>query len=249
MSKNLVSIIMPAYNCESTIRESIKSVLNQTYSNFELVITNDNSTDNTKYIIEEFSKKDKRIKVYLNGYLPGAANARNNSIKKATGSIISFLDSDDVWLENKLQKQISVMISDDKNVVHSSYNRMNDKGNILSTVISKDKVTYNDMLKNNYIGNLTGMYNCLHLGKFYQKNIGHEDYDMWLRILSKTDSVGINDVLACYRVSKLSLSSNKIQAAKWHFNILRERVSLIKSVYYLSNYIISSFVFRIFERK
>lgn len=249
MNKELVSIIMPAYNCESTIRESIKSVLNQTYSNFELIITNDNSTDSTQNIIEEFSIIDKRIKYYINGYLPGAANSRNNSIKHSIGSIIAFLDSDDIWLENKLEKQISIMSSDNKYAVHSSYNRIDDNGNILSTIISKDRVTYNDMLNNNYIGNLTGMYNCHHLGKFYQKNIGHEDYDMWLRILSETDSVGVNDILACYRVSQLSLSSNKTQAAIWHFKILNKRVSLIKSVYYLSNYIIRSLAFRFLEQK
>lgn len=239
MNKELVSIIMPAYNCESTIRKSIKSVLNQTYSNFELIITNDNSTDSTQNIIEEFSIIDKRIKYYINGYLPGAANSRNNSIKNSSGDIISFLDTDDIWSPKKLELQIEAMNRNNCLAAHSSYYRVDEIGNNISLVKPREKVTYKDMLTHNHIGNLTGIYNAKILGKFYQKNIGHEDYEMWLRILSKTDSIAVLDPLASYTVSTNSLSANKFKAAKWHYNILRNEIGLniLKSSFYFSHYV------------
>lgn len=247
MKKKLVSIIMPAYNCESTLISSIESVINQTYSNFELIITNDNSTDKTQSIIEAFSRVDKRIKIYLNGYLPGAANARNNSIKHSSGDIIAFLDSDDTWYPDKLELQLKAMKNNNCLASHTSYYRVNSFNDKRVLVKSKEKVIYTDMFAYNHIGNLTGIYNCKVLGKFYQKNIGHEDYEMWLRILQKTESVGILEPLASYMVVSDSLSGNKFKAASWHYNILRNEVGLniFKSSFYFYSYIFNAIKTRI----
>ncbi|WP_318418204.1 glycosyltransferase family 2 protein [Photobacterium leiognathi] len=226
MSIKLVSVIMPAYNSESTIFNSIKSVLNQTHKNIELIITNDNSDDNTVSVIEKLLRIDNRIKLYSNSYCPGAANARNNSIRHASGDYIAFLDSDDQWFPTKLETQLKAMEDSECLASHSSYYRVDEKRNKRTLVTSKHKVKHEDMLHYNHIGNLTGIYNCKELGKFYQKNIGHEDYEMWLSILNKTDSIGILEPLASYNVSGDSLSSNKFKTALWHYNILRNKCGL-----------------------
>lgn len=236
---SLVSIIMPAFNAENTIKNSILSIQNQSYTNWELLVTDDNSIDSTAKIVQELASNDKRIKYALNKGESGAWSARNNSIKVAKGEYIAFLDSDDTWLPNKLKAQIEAMNIYNANASHCAYYRVNESGDVLNIKRIKSRVTLEDMLKQNCIGNLTGIYNSSVIGKFYQQNIGHEDYAMWLRILEKTDSVGVKEPLANYLVSTGSLSSNKVKAAKWHFNILRKQsgVNLLNVWYYFGLYI------------
>ncbi|PST87755.1 glycosyl transferase [Photobacterium iliopiscarium] len=237
-----VSIIMPTYNSKKTVLKSIESILSQTYTNIEICITDDNSYDGTFDILKEIAKSDCRIKLFRNKYSRSASNARNNSIKNATGTYISFLDSDDTWYPRKLELQIEAMKKNNCFASHSSYYRVDENGNNISLVKPREKVTYKDMLTHNHIGNLTGIYNAKILSKFYQKNIGHEDYEMWLRILSKTDSIAVLEPLASYTVSTESLSSNKFKAAKWHYNILRNEIGLntLKSSFYFSHYIFNA---------
>lgn len=239
---NKISIIMPVYNAEKTIARAIKSVISQTYNDLELIITDDNSTDNSKSIIEKHIELDSRITILTNNNGKGAFSARNNSIKYASGDYISFLDSDDSWHPKKLELQIEAMNKNNCFASHSSYYRVDKFGNKVSLVKPKENVTYKDMLTHNHIGNLTGIYNAKVLGKFYQKNMGHEDYEMWLRILKKTDSIGVLEPLASYTVSAKSLSSNKFKAAKWHYNILRNEIGLnaLKSSFYFSHYVFNA---------
>ncbi|OBU32396.1 glycosyltransferase family 2 protein [Photobacterium phosphoreum] len=235
----LVSVIMPAFNAEKTVVKAIESVIGQTYLNIELVITDDNSTDDTVNIIKQYCNIDHRIVYLKNSNGKGSSNARNNSIKHSSGDFISFLDSDDIWHPKKLELQIEAMNKNNCLASHSSYYRVDESGNNISLVKPREKVTYKDMLTHNHIGNLTGIYNSKVLGKFYQKNIGHEDYEMWLRILSKTDSISVLEPLASYTVSTNSLSANKLKAAKWHYNILRNEIGLntLKSSFYFSHYV------------
>lgn len=222
----LVSIIMPAFNAEKTLLASVESVLNQTLTDWELLITDDGSTDNTKNIILELAANDRRIKYFKNKGRRGAWSARNNSLSEATGDYIAFLDSDDNWLPEKLQQQVTIMGAMGVNASHCTYNRINKHGVVLGQVKAKKYVQFKDMLKKNEIGNLTGVYNAKELGKFYQSPIGHEDYAMWLEIIQETDSVGIQEPMANYLVADNSLSSNKLKAATWHFKILRKQKSI-----------------------
>lgn len=233
------SIIMPVFNSEKTVSDSINSVLNQTYSNFKLYIINDSSTDNSKDIILSFN--DNRI-IYLE--TPenlGVAYARNLGIKHCTGNYISFLDSDDLWLPQKLEMQLS-KLCDGYDVVCSNYITFTNDSE-LSLRQSPTIIKYTSMLKSNFIGNLTGTYNAYNLGKFFQKKVGHEDYVMWLEILKKSNKAFcIQDTLAKYRVSNTSLSSNKFRTIKWQWSIYRNELKLsnIKSLYYFSHYILNA---------
>lgn len=218
--RSLVSIIMPSYNSQDTIGDSIKSVIQQSYTNWELIVTDDFSTDSSRCVVESFSAKDKRIKLFSLKKNSGAAKARNNSIRHSSGRYIAFLDADDLWLEGKLELQIASMNEYNFSVCYSSYIRFNDSGD-QSNIKAKSFLTFDDMLSANYIGNLTGVYDASKLGKFYQNDIGHEDYDMWLRILKKSNALGISAPLAKYRVSSDSLSSNIFKGFIWHYSILK----------------------------
>ncbi|QDE30510.1 glycosyltransferase family 2 protein [Shewanella polaris] len=220
----LVSIIMPGFNCSKTVARAFLSVVNQTHKNWELLFVDDASTDNTIEIVQ--SILDYRIKVFRSDVNSGSAVApRNRAIDLAKGKYIAFLDSDDSWEPNKLELQLNAMIQNRCHAACSAYRRVkNDK--VISVVKPPFIISYNKLLNSNHIANLTGIYNCEVLGKFYQKDIGHEDYLMWLDILGKTDCVCVKDVLASYSISDSSLSSNKYEAIKWHFNILSKELKL-----------------------
>ena len=233
---------MPAYNAQNTIAQSIESILKQTHTQWELLVTDDNSTDATKEIILSYAAKDDRIKYYLNDGVSGAWSARNNSLKYISGDYVAFLDSDDTWEPPKLALQLRAMLENGVYASHTAYNRVDSKGTFLGLKKAKKLVTYKEMLKGNEIGNLTGIYNVRKLGVMIQKPIGHEDYDMWLRVLAQTDSVGISSPLANYRVHTNSLSANKVKAAIWHFQILKNQkcISLVNVWYYFICYFINA---------
>ncbi|WP_170107507.1 glycosyltransferase family 2 protein [Photobacterium indicum] len=240
IDNELVSIIMPAHNASKHIMESIDSVLAQTYVHWELVIINDRSVDKTLDIIEKYSLIDERVKFFSNTLDQGGAYlARNIGLKKASGKFIAFLDSDDRWHPRKLEVQLSEMQRLGYHACHTSYVRVSDTGSIINSVQCKRHVTYKDQLKTNHIPNLTGLYNREVLGTILQKNIGHEDYDMWLVILSMVPSLGIKEKLAYYRVADGSLSSNKFKSAMWHYKILHSQgsISFLYKQYYFLFYI------------
>lgn len=238
MVDEIFSIIMPAYNAEKTIAASINSVLMQSESDFKLYIVNDYSTDRTKEIILSFS--DKRIIYLENEVNMGVAETRNKAIEACNGIYICFLDSDDLWHPQKLEKQLSVL-NKGWDVVANNYSTFKDDiANVVNKRISPEIINFNDMLKSNYIGNLTGIYNAKKLGKFYQKTIGHEDYVMWLEIFAKSrQAYCIQENLAYYRLSKNSVSANKLIVMIWQWTIYRKVLHLpvIKSIYYFLCYV------------
>ncbi|SHI53241.1 glycosyltransferase family 2 protein [Lutispora thermophila] len=241
---DLVSIITPCYNAEKYIKDTIESVLNQDYYNWELIIIDDCSSDNSKLIVEEYMKIDKRIKLISLDRNSGVAVARNTGINAANGRFIAFLDSDDLWYSNKLSKQVYFMKKNNYYFTHTGYELINNEGVRLNKVIRiPEELNYEEMLKGNSIGCLTVMLDRSVLKKIEMPNIKHEDYATWLDITkSGIIAHGLDENLALYRKSKNSLSSNKLKAALWTWNIFRNRqkLSFIKSIKCFSLYIVRS---------
>ena len=238
MIKELVSIITPSYNSSKFIEETIASVQAQTYSHWEMLITDDGSTDNSFEIIKEICKKDSRVKLFSIKNA-GPAVARNNSIKHAKGKYLAFLDSDDLWMPNKLALQIKFMKKNNYNFTFTSYMMIDDKSSIIknSLIQSLQKISYDDMLSENIIGCLTVIYNQEKLGKIYMPNIRkRQDYGLWFKILKNEKfAYGMKESLAYYRIGQSSLSKNKFDLIKWNWILFHkvEKHSLFKSSYYL----------------
>lgn len=234
-----VSIITATFNSERFIEQTIISVLNQTYTNWELIIVDDASTDSTLSIINIFSSKHTNIRVFVNETNQGAAITRNKGTEEARGDFIAFLDGDDLWKPTKLEKQLSFMAKRKADVSFSSYDLMDEDGELLhKTVKALPKLSYKKFLKCNYIGNLTGIYNVSALGKLYAPNLRkRQDWLLWLKAVEKSGkpALGMEESLAIYRVRKNSISSNKIQMLKYNYLVYRKGLgfSVLKSVYSL----------------
>lgn len=227
------------FNSEAFISETINSIINQTYTNWELLLIDDASTDNTLQIANQFTSKHPNIKLLKNESNLGAAISRNNGIEAAKGKFIAFLDADDVWKSQKLQTQITFMQSQNCDVCFSSYEQMDEIGKPLNKLIKAlPELTYNKYLKSNYIGNLTGMYNAEVLGKIKAPNLRkRQDWLLWLTAIktSGKPAKSTPESLAYYRVRKDSISSNKINLLKYNYLVYRKGLgfSVLKSVFYM----------------
>jgi len=209
--KELVSIITPVYNSKRFIESAIESVIAQSYQNWEMIIVDDASTDESLEIIQRYVNREYRIVLFSNDKNLGASESRNLAIREAKGNYIAFLDSDDIWLPNKLERQIELMEQKNIAMSYSHYETINQYGFVTGKFLAPLKITYQDMLKTSYIGTLTTIYSVRKLGKIYFTNIGHEDYVLKLEILKKIDyAIGVDEVLAQYRITENSLSSNII---------------------------------------
>ena len=233
------SIITPLYNAEKYIETTIQSAQSQTYKNWEMIVVDDVSQDNGPKIVERYIKKDKRIKLIKLEKNGGGAVARNRAIKEAKGKYIAFLDSDDLWYPEKLEKQIKFMEENNYDFTYTHYEKIDEEGNKLNEIIkSKDKVDYKGLLKSNQIGCLTAMYNQENLGKIYMPLIRkRQDYALWLQILKKTKYGDcLKENLAQYRLVNGSVSSNKMNLIKFNWQIFREveKINVFESIYYLS---------------
>ena len=241
-----VSIITPMYNCEAFLSQTINSILNQTYKNWDLFLIDDNSTDNTLGIAQSFSNKYSNIKLLKNSTNLGAAISRNLGTEKSKGDFIAFLDADDLWKPEKLEKQLKVMKYENCDVCFSSYELINEQGKRLNKMVKAlPFLSYNKQLKSNYIGNLTGIYKTKTLGKITTVNLRkRQDWLLWLEAIKRLGkpAVGIQESLAYYRVRKDSMSSNKWNLLKYNFWVYRKglKFSIIKSIYY--------FIFFLFEQ-
>ena len=238
----LVSIITPAYNAAAYIAETIASVFAQTYTNWEMLIVNDCSKDNTAEIVESYAKKDKRIKLINLKQNSGAAAARNTAIQNAKGRYIAFLDSDDLWKKEKLQKQLSFMQQNGYAFTFTGYEHFKGtKENIQSKVQVVKSLNYKQALKGNQIGCLTVMLDRKQIRDIRFTTQRHEDYILWLSILKQgITAYGIQESLALYRTgNSKSISSNKLQSALWTWKVYREsqRLSVVKSMYYMLFYV------------
>lgn len=233
----LVSIITPTYNSVNYIEETIHSIANQTYSKWELLITDDCSTDGTWNLLKQYAVKDDRIKIFRLEKNSGPGIARNNSIKNARGHFIAFCDSDDSWFPEKLEKQINFMVANDYDFTYTNYIIINDYNEKEGVFNSPNKLGYSQMLKNDYIGCLTVMYNAKKLGKHMMPSIRkRQDWALWLELLKKTSfAYGIGEELAFYKKRDDSISANKIKLLKYIWSVYRdlERLPLYKSLYYM----------------
>lgn len=244
----LVSIITPSYNSEQYIGQMIESILAQTYQNWELLITDDCSTDNSCEIIQEYIQNDNRIKLFKLTSNSGAGIARNNSIDHALGRYIAFLDSDDLWKPDKLEKQLDFMRSNNYQFTFSSYDIVNEEGNQIGYVEAKRHLSYYSLLRCNEIGCLTCMYDSEYLGKMYFPNIRkRQDWGLWLTIIKKCKiAYGLEKSLAIYRKRKDSISSNKMELLKYNYKLYNEfeNCSKIKSAILLLIYFLPYYFYK-----
>lgn len=235
---------MPCHNCERFIREAINSVLTQSYKDWELLIIDDNSVDKSIEIINYFLNKDKRIRFFQTSKSTGyPATPRNIGIKNATGRFIAFLDSDDQWLPSKLERQVPLFSNDKVAVVFSNYLKIDSNGKEIGCVENSNNGNYQLLLKGNFIGNLTGIYDISKVGKIYQKEIKHEDYLMWLTILRNDyKAINTNTLEAKYRVHKESVSTNKFALLTWQWKIYRNQLnlSMLRCMYYYFCYALNA---------
>ena len=234
--EKLGSIIMPAYNCVDYIAESIRSVQNQTYPNWELIVADDNSTDGTVNMVRSMAADDNRIHLLETDINLGPAAARNRAINAAQGNYIAFLDSDDIWFPDKLRKQISFMEQTGYGFTYTAYEKINERSEKMGIVVSAPKsVNYSSMLyRGDPIGNLTVVYDATKLGKFYVPDIKkRNDFALWLKMMHDCKrAYGLNEVLASYRVRSGSISSTrKSELLKYYWKLYHdiEKLSNVKA--------------------
>lgn len=244
-SEPLVSIVMPLYNSERYVEDSINSVFSQTVTDWELILVDDASTDSTYKKVEPFLTDDRIIYCCL-ATNSGSAVARNTAIEKAKGRYIAFLDSDDMWVPSKIETQLGFMNENKYPFSFSAYNKVDEHGKITGNVGIPRQVDYYDLLKMCSIGCLTAIYDTEYFGKVYMPLIRkRQDLGLWLKLLKQTDyAYGLNKVLANYRVHSNSISANKLNAASYTWRLYRhyEKLSLPSSVYFFSHYAIRGLI-------
>ena len=245
MNEPLVSIITPVYNAERFLSETIKSVKNQTYENWELLLVDDCSKDNSVSIIKEFQKNDHRIKYIKLEKNSGASVTRNTGIKNAKGRFIAFVDSDDIWESNKLEIQIKYMLDKKLGFTFTSYRYMKENGTKTNKIAkAPNKINYNGLLKNTIIGCSTVVIDRKIIGDFLMPLVKKgQDTATWLMILrSQEYAYGIEEVLVDYRLVGNSLSSNKIKALKRTWNTYRnvEKLNIFKCTYVFCFYVFNA---------
>lgn len=221
---DLVSIIMPSYNTGQYIEESIRSVLAQTYTNWELLIVDDCSTDNTDEVVLPFLE-DKRIRYFRNSVNCGAAVSRNSALREARGRWISFLDSDDLWLPQKLEKQIAFMTENGYHFSYTNYFEIDEAGHPNGrSVTGPRKITKTGFYNYCWVGCLTVMYDAQMVGLIQIADIKkNNDYAMWLKVCQKANCYLLDESLAKYRRGRSgSVSSHSTwKMIKWHYLLFR----------------------------
>lgn len=247
---DLVSVIMPSYNTGKFISETIKSVINQTYSNWELIIIDDCSTDSTDNIVSDFLI-DNRIKYYKNELNAGAAESRNKALRLAKGKWIAFLDSDDLWYPQKLEKQIGFMEKNNYVFSYTNYSEISEDGTRNGNFVTgPSKITKCGFFNYCWPGCLTVMYNSKVIGLIQIENIKkNNDYAMWLKICKKADCYLLNEELALYRRGRIgSVSTNNLKTMiVWHYKLFRdaEKQNIISSLFNTAR----NMVFGLYKKK
>lgn len=247
MNQYMVSIVMPCYNGSKFIGNSIQSVLSQTYKYFELIVVDDGSSDNSMSIVKKFN--DDRIKLLTTDGQCGAATARNLAIENARGRYIAFLDCDDLWHNDKLEKHINYIMRNDLAFSWTDYNVINENGEFIRIHKSKTQGNHIDLLtKKLTIGCLTVIYDVEKLDKLFMPNIKmRQDLALWVLIIKKCCSNGLgfggcSNILSDYRVHSNSMTKNKWMAAKYQWRLYRniESISIFKSTIFFISYIFNA---------
>jgi len=238
--EDLVSIITPAYQCEIVIDQTIQSVLAQTHSNWEMLIAEDCSTDNTQAMIDGWTKVDSRIKLIKMPKNGGPAMARNAALQRAQGRWIAFLDSDDLWLPQKLESCLGFARANDAAFVYTGFRRIPSAGGKLGRYISVPAtLNYRQLLGNTAIATSTVMLDTARTGQIRMRKTYYDDFDCWLQILKKGITAhGLNADLMWYRMREKSVSRNKGKSALKVWRAYRdlEGLSIPLSVWYFIQY-------------
>lgn len=237
----LVSVIMPCYNMERFIADTIQSVLRQTFTFWELCVVDDASTDGTAEIIKSLQNQDNKIRFTSKPKHSGIADTRNQCIRMAQGRFLAFLDSDDVWHPEKLEKQLQFMTERNIGFSYSSYDCIDEAGNPLNKIVkSAGNLNYEAYLRNTIIGCSTVVLDKTIVGEVFVPDFRtSEDAATWLNILKKGNlAYAIDQPLTSYRIRQHSASSNKLKASSdlWRVYRQNEKLPLFKALAYFSCY-------------
>lgn len=240
----LVSVVMPAYNAAQYVEETIRSVVAQTVTDWELIVVDDSSADDTCDLVERLAEEDSRIRLVKNAENSGVAMTRNRAMNMARGQYVAFLDSDDIWYPEKLEKQIALMKATCADIVYCSYAIINeDNEKQCSDFLVPEKTDLNAMLIKSVLSCSTVLLTREVVNQYrFSGDYYHEDYILWLRMLKDGKKAhGCTQVLAAYRIRRDSRASNKIRSAQRRWTIYRTylRMSWIESAYYLTRYALS----------
>ncbi|EXI61326.1 hypothetical protein MHD_10920 [Mannheimia granulomatis] len=242
---SLISIITPVYNAGNYIRDCIQSVQSQSYQNWELILVDDCSNDNSVDIINEYIG-DSRIKLYRNTVNRGPTVTRNRALDVCSGEYITFLDSDDFWRSDKLEKQVTFMQKNNLDMTHGHYYFCDINGVPFKTINTDKKISYSELLRGNQFKIMTVMLSRKLVSDLRFPNIKHEDFAYFLDCLKRTDfSFSYTDDIDSYcRVGKISVSSNKVKSALWTWKIYRdyEKLGLLSSMKYFLHYAVNGFI-------
>lgn len=250
----LVSVIMPTFNSSKYLKESIESVLSQTYSNLELLLTDDYSTDeNTRQMLKDYMHRDSRVRIFLRPRNVGPGGARNYSIEKARGRYIAFCDSDDRWMPHKLERQVAFMQESGCCLCYSAYLTCNGEGRVTGMVTAPARLSLGALKRDNKIGCLTAIYDTHPYGKFYMPLIRkRQDWALFLKILKRSRyACGIKEPLAFYRLTPASVSRNKMGLMKYNAQVYRKvfGYSFLQAYTYLYFVFLPSYFTKVLNNK
>jgi teichuronic acid biosynthesis glycosyltransferase TuaG len=244
----LISIITPSWNVEHLIGKTIESVQAQTLGDWELLIADDCSTDNTTEVVESYAAKDPRVKLIRQPRNGGPALARQAAIERAEGRFIAFLDSDDLWLPAKLERQVAFAREHLAPLSFTAFRRINETGSVTGRLIPVPaSLTYDQLLKNTSIATLTALVDRDLTGGIAMKDEPYDDFCLWLSILKPGRiAYGLNEDLARYRVRGSSVSSRPLRSAGWVWHIYCnvERLSLIRSAWCFAHWSVRAWLKR-----
>ena len=245
----LVSIITPTFNAEKFIRATIESVQKQSYQNWEMILVDDASTDQTVTIVKEFAQKDDRIKLTELPKNSGNGFARNVALEKAVGKYIAYLDADDLWLPVKLERQIQFLKANNLPFTFSFYDCIDEEGNDLHKRVEAPlNLKYEQLFFCNYVGNLTAIYDVDFFGKIViEATQKRQDWRLWLTILKQIEvTKPVPEILAFYRIRKDSISSSKFKLIKHNFGVYRDfhRFNFVFSALLMTRFLFTQLIIK-----
>ena len=247
---DLISVIIPYYKNKNFIKQTVNSVINQTYTKIEIIIVYDNGTFDELNYIKKIKDKDSRIKLIINKKNIGAGKSRNKAIKISKGSFIAFLDADDIWKKKKLEIQLNVMKKNNYHVTHTSYKILNTNNKIIGQRHARNFKSIDSLIKSCDIGLSTVVIkkSIIKENNNFSKIKTKEDFVFWLKLLSRNINIyGIDVCLVKWRKLNNSLSSSKVQKIKDGFTVYNKylKMNIIKSIYYLFLLSVNSIVKKI----
>lgn len=239
----LISVIIPLYNSERYIKETLESVINQTYRNIEVIIIDDNSNDSGLDIVKNYCKNDNRIRYYSNEKNSGVSFSRNRGVNLSWGEWIAFIDSDDKWEKNKIEEQVKLASEKKGEFIFTGSSFIDESDKKYPGIYSvPESIGYNELLKSNYISCSSVLIKKKYLLKYpFGRDDIHEDYSCWLKVLREESVValGVQKPLLIYRISKKSKSGNKIKSAKMVYGSYRDiGLSVVEAIYYWCHFFI-----------